>query len=178
MSDFRIFVDKSWYVNVDDKGHAKEFCAEGALGCVVPLRDIASPKDARRALKIPRLLADTWRENAFVDSKTEAERRIVSRVHGMGGNFGLVNADIRARRAAARLDTLDLTAMIRDTTATLTRLPHTHQQVNDALPAPRARWSPSSSLSSVPSSIRVRRNNDVFRGAIPSQLSTERWRAP
>jgi len=65
--------------------------------------------------------------------------------HGLGSCPGptgplavLADADADCAEALWALDqpphTLDLVAMLRDTTATLTRLPRTHQQVREALP--------------------------------------------
>jgi serine/threonine protein kinase len=68
----RIWINRSYYIQVDEKGYVRGTCAEGALGCVLQLVRSGTER-TRFALKIPRLLADTVRENAYTVQVTEHE---------------------------------------------------------------------------------------------------------
>jgi serine/threonine protein kinase len=91
---FKIWIFLDHYIPVNRLGYVLGTCAEGSLGCVI---QIVGP-DARFALKIPRLLADTVRENAFIVQLTEQELTNVLRV---GHLQGLVPAN-RLERAVLK----------------------------------------------------------------------------
>src|SRR4051812_7124503 len=86
----RIWVDEQWFINVDDRGYVTGDSFEGALGCVIQLQDYRNPTH-KRALKIPRLLADTVRENAYICTLTENEVTNVQKA-SQGGAFGLIRS--------------------------------------------------------------------------------------
>lgn len=87
----RIWVNDSWYIPVDDLGYVEGPCFEGMLGCVLQLN--VGTNDALLAMKIPRLLADTIEENAYICNMTEEEEEAVRRINTAGGNVeGLVAA--------------------------------------------------------------------------------------
>jgi serine/threonine protein kinase len=71
-----------WFLEVDDDGYFSGTSYEGVLGCVLPLRLKGGGK---LAIKIPRLLADTIRENAFINKVAEDELAVVFRIHTRGG---------------------------------------------------------------------------------------------
>jgi serine/threonine protein kinase len=87
----RIWVTDSWYIPVDDFGYVEGPCFEGMLGCVLQLR--VGTNDALLAMKIPRLLADTIEENAYICNMTEEEEEAVRKINTTGGSVeGLVAA--------------------------------------------------------------------------------------
>jgi serine/threonine protein kinase len=89
----RIWISKELFVWVDDAGFLVGPYYEGALGCVIPaLGDDEGLK--KQALKIPRMLADTVRENANIARITEDESDVVhNKVRfGAGGGVGLAAA--------------------------------------------------------------------------------------
>lgn len=67
----RIFLNNNLYIGVDRSGYCYTF-AEGALGCVVEVKDSTVPGYVR-AFKLPRLLADTVRENAHIEDLMQKE---------------------------------------------------------------------------------------------------------
>ena len=72
----RIYINESWYLTVNDRGYLIDSpWAEGALGCVLQLHSEGDHNKV--ALKIPRLLADTSRENAFIAQLLEREEKVV-----------------------------------------------------------------------------------------------------
>lgn len=75
----RIWVNANYFLRVDRDGYLMGICYEGALGCVVPL--LSADDNNRLALKIPRMLADTVRENAFISQVVNAEAAIVYRAN-------------------------------------------------------------------------------------------------
>lgn len=75
----RIWVNANYYLRVDHEGFITGTCYEGALGCVVPL--LSTYDQNRLALKIPRMLADTVRENAFISQVVHSESLIVYRAN-------------------------------------------------------------------------------------------------
>lgn len=75
----RIWVNSNYFLRVDADGYLMGICYEGALGCVVPL--LSDFDGNRLALKIPRMLADTVRENAFISQVVNAEAAIVYRAN-------------------------------------------------------------------------------------------------
>lgn len=74
---YKLYIDEKWYIPVDDKGYCIGLCYEGALGVVVQLRN---DKGGIYALKIPRLLADTLKENSYICELLNEEERNVSEI--------------------------------------------------------------------------------------------------
>src|SRR5215469_7241755 len=87
--EHQIWLNPSYYIRVDTAGYVIGTCAEGALGCVLQLVQ-AGDNRPRFALKIPRLLADTVRENANIVLVTEDE---VMNALAVGARPGLVPAN-------------------------------------------------------------------------------------
>jgi hypothetical protein len=90
----KLWINNRWYIPVDTKGRVKGTCAEGAVGFVIQLH---SAEDASQhlALKIPRLMGETRRENAYINELSEKELRAVRKVfHTLGGKNCLLNADV------------------------------------------------------------------------------------
>lgn len=75
----RVWINSTWYVEVDERGYVRR-SDEGTLGCVLQLRKDDDPK-SRLALKIPRLLADTVKENAYICEITKDEVQNVQTAH-------------------------------------------------------------------------------------------------
>ena len=67
-----IWLNPTYYVRVDENGYVTGPAPRGALGCVLQLVKTGAARP-RFALKIPRLLADTVRENANIVLVTEDE---------------------------------------------------------------------------------------------------------
>lgn len=85
----RVFINREWYLQVDREGFIDGLWFEGAFGCVLPMYHVHD--NERLALKIPRLLADTVRENEFIRHIVETEARIVAVANrGVAYNSGLV----------------------------------------------------------------------------------------
>lgn len=76
---YRLYINREWYIEVTGTGHVHGACFEGAFGCVIPLHEEPSPgrPSDRLALKIPRLIADTLRENEFIRHIVETEASFV-----------------------------------------------------------------------------------------------------
>lgn len=102
----RIWITIDLFLTVDAQGFVVGACFEGALGCVVPL----SSRDGvcRFALKLPRAMADTTRENAFICQIVDTEARIVVLANvGASVNCGLLPAELGLRdvlRGTRQLD--------------------------------------------------------------------------
>ena len=91
----RIYINPHWHVTVDSAGYVVGLWFEGAFGCVLPMmRNTTRPGTIGGdylALKIPRLLADTVRENEFIRQIVETEAELVAEANrGEGPNSGLV----------------------------------------------------------------------------------------
>lgn len=94
--EFRIWVTDTWYIRVDENGYVTSPSAEGSLGCVIELASIET-EESRLALKIPRLLADTLRENAYICQLMDDERKtVLDQLSKNGGQYadGLMQAQI------------------------------------------------------------------------------------
>lgn len=86
-----VWVTENWYIPVDEHGYVDGPSFEGMLGCVLQLR--SGDDNALLAMKIPRLLADTIEENAYICNMTEEEEDAVRKINTAGGNVeGLVAA--------------------------------------------------------------------------------------
>ncbi len=85
----QVWINDNWCISVDERGHVAGPCFEGALGCVLQLTP--GEGDNRLALKIPRMLADTVRENAFIAQIVEMEAEIVFKANErVGLHSGLI----------------------------------------------------------------------------------------
>src|SRR5207249_7270557 len=94
----KIWVSQDWYIPVDEYGYVIGPCFEGMLGCVLQLRhgvDDTKKKTKegieeeamKAALKIPRLLADTVEENAYICKVTKDEEKAVTKISNAGGRI-------------------------------------------------------------------------------------------
>src|SRR5712671_6782357 len=75
----KIWIYNDIFVPVDEFGYLAGPYYEGALGVVVPMLGTRSANE-KYALKIPRMLADTVRENAFIAKVTEDESDVVHKI--------------------------------------------------------------------------------------------------
>jgi serine/threonine protein kinase len=73
---YKLWIRNAWYIPVDSSGRCVGPCAEGALGFIVQLLSDRK-KDYSLALKIPRLMGETHRENAYISDLMEKELRSV-----------------------------------------------------------------------------------------------------
>lgn len=88
-----IWLNHEFYIPVDELGYVEGPCFEGMLGCVMQLR--SGKGDVHLALKIPRLLADTIEENAYICRLTEDEMHAVRKINARGGHVeGLVPGEL------------------------------------------------------------------------------------
>lgn len=75
---FKIWINQQWYTKVNAQGYVLGACAEGALGYIVQL--YPGPRgasEARAALKVPRLRADTLEDNAYIAEVLREESKNV-----------------------------------------------------------------------------------------------------
>lgn len=84
----QLWISRDFYIPVDERGYCAGLCAEGALGFVIQIHRYDEKQ--RRALKVPKLLGDTPRENAYIDELLEKEMRTVIDVDQ--GGRGLLQA--------------------------------------------------------------------------------------
>lgn len=84
----KLWIGQEWYIPVDQHGYCESESAEGALGFVIKLHSGMS-ETAHRALKIPRLLGDTHRENAYVCQLMDQEIAATQKVANELGKFGV-----------------------------------------------------------------------------------------
>lgn len=75
-SEHRLWISDQWYIPVSDSGTCEGICFEGALGFVVQLLSVER-KSHRLALKIPKLMGETHRENAYISDLMEKELEAV-----------------------------------------------------------------------------------------------------
>jgi hypothetical protein len=73
---YKLWIRNAWYIPVDSSGRCVGPCAEGALGFIVQLLSDRK-KDYSLALKMPRLMGETHRENAYISDLMEKELRSV-----------------------------------------------------------------------------------------------------
>ncbi|HEY0134735.1 MAG TPA: hypothetical protein VGB85_11660, partial [Nannocystis sp.] len=93
MQPQKLFINREWYLEVTSEGYVHGPCFEGAFGCVIPIHAESGSGDGpdRLALKIPRLMADTVRENEFIRHIVETEAEFVRKANReMNYNTGLV----------------------------------------------------------------------------------------
>jgi serine/threonine protein kinase len=74
----RLWVEKNWFVEVDEEGFYQGTLGEGAFGSVLCLQGSSNyPGKPRLAWKLPRLLADTLEENAYIEGLLRQESKLV-----------------------------------------------------------------------------------------------------
>jgi len=80
----KIWLDDQLYIEVDNEGRCTGVCNEGALGYVIQVLSKSNDGDKQQkwALKIPRLLSETHRENAYIVEVTEKELATVLYING------------------------------------------------------------------------------------------------
>lgn len=83
----RLWLNITWFVEVDDHGYLLSPCAEGALDYIIQCR---SRNNQLAALKIPRLRGDSRIENAEYCQVLEREAKEVLKVDGVGSKRGIV----------------------------------------------------------------------------------------
>lgn len=93
----KIWVFPEWYIEVDQDGYVRS-SVEGTLGAILRLMPRDPNSRNRLALKIPRLLADTTQENAYVCEITLGEMKNVGDAQD-GKSDCLVTAQIIAPNA-------------------------------------------------------------------------------
>ncbi|HMQ32747.1 MAG TPA: hypothetical protein PKD53_18590 [Chloroflexaceae bacterium] len=86
----KLWIHKDWYIPVDAGGYCIGESAEGALGFVIKLICSSQP-DYATALKIPRLMGDTHRENAYTCELMEQELKTVQFVETYRTNVPKLN---------------------------------------------------------------------------------------
>jgi serine/threonine protein kinase len=75
----QLWLNHEWYIPVDQSGECQAESAEGALGYVIKLASQLNPNN-HLALKMPRLLGDTHRENAYICQLMEQELEAANQV--------------------------------------------------------------------------------------------------
>lgn len=76
---YDLWISSNWFIPVDEEGRCVSDSAEGALGFVIKLHH--RERNRHLALKIPRLLGDTHRENAYISQLMEQELSAVKSVN-------------------------------------------------------------------------------------------------
>jgi serine/threonine protein kinase len=89
LTSYDLWLNERLYARVNAFGQLLDPWAEGVFGCVL---QIAGADGEKSALKIPRLLSEDQRENAFIDRLMELEADTVARV-SRGGARGLMRAN-------------------------------------------------------------------------------------
>jgi hypothetical protein len=91
-AEIKLWVDEKWYIPIDNKGRCIGPCAEGALGFIVQLNCLDNPGHVL-ALKMPRLMGETYRENAYINDLMEKELKAVYDINlGYGQPDGLMTS--------------------------------------------------------------------------------------
>jgi serine/threonine protein kinase len=75
----KLWINNDWYIPVDEAGYCVGESAEGALGFVIKLQR-SREENRFTALKIPRLMGDTHRDNAYTCQLMEQELSAVEQV--------------------------------------------------------------------------------------------------
>ena len=89
---FPLWINDEWYIPVNAEGQCVGICGEGALGFIIQLFSTERTESVR-ALKIPRLMAETNRENAYISELLSQELRSVKRIFDEpGSKIGLLQA--------------------------------------------------------------------------------------
>ena len=87
LDPIRLWIGQDWYIPVDQIGRCVGETAEGALGFVIKVYS-ARQVGSFRALKIPRLLGDTHRENAYTCQLMEQEIATAMVIAGVPSKAG------------------------------------------------------------------------------------------
>ncbi|MBU3915695.1 hypothetical protein KKA14_09195, partial [bacterium] len=88
----RIWISQDIYIPVDSNGHCLGKYYEGAMGVIV---EIIHLNGGSHALKIPWLMSDTPKENAYISELLTEERTCVMNIFSDGDNTsGLMQADV------------------------------------------------------------------------------------
>lgn len=77
MKPLKLWISSEWFIPIDNKGMCIGTCFEGALGFVIQLK---SERGSAVALKLPRLMGETYRENAYINELMEKELWAVKEV--------------------------------------------------------------------------------------------------
>jgi serine/threonine protein kinase len=83
--EYKLYIDEKWYIPIDENGYTKGTCYEGALGVVIQLKN---DRGGVYALKIPRLLADTLKENAYICELLNEEEKNVTEIFTTQDDIG------------------------------------------------------------------------------------------
>ncbi len=75
----KLWITDDYFLRIDEHGYVEGQCYEGALGCVIKLSSDSAIRDV--ALKIPRLLAETPSQNAYICTIVAQESREVGQVN-------------------------------------------------------------------------------------------------
>lgn len=81
---YRLWLTSNYYLDLDSQGYCLSECSEGAMGYVIRCRGV---QQGEVAWKLPRMIADTQRENVFIAQHLEVERCNVARVAGRDLNL-------------------------------------------------------------------------------------------
>lgn len=81
----KLYIDEKWYIPIDENGYCNGTCYEGALGVVIQLKN---DRGGVYALKIPRLLADTLKENAYICELLNEEEKNVTEIFTTQDDIG------------------------------------------------------------------------------------------
>ncbi len=73
-----LMITSDWYIPVDDTGRCLGPCYEGALGFVL---QVTSRDGEHFALKFPKMMGETHRENGYIVDLTEQEAKLASSVY-------------------------------------------------------------------------------------------------
>lgn len=88
----RLWISDEWYIPINEEGQSVGVCNEGALGFVIQLWSTTG-NGSRMALKIPKLMAETHRENAYISELMVQELNTVRAIFREPGNRrGLLQA--------------------------------------------------------------------------------------
>ncbi|MEM7517931.1 MAG: hypothetical protein AAF368_13535, partial [Planctomycetota bacterium] len=101
---YALWLQDDLKIFVDPEGYVLDSCAEGAFGIVIEAWD--ADGQLRTALKFPRLLADTIRENAYIVQLTELEAQM-SRVAHLDINQARRMLDMPALVGTERADVME-----------------------------------------------------------------------
>jgi hypothetical protein len=93
MSTHKIWINGTWYISVNDDGECISPCYEGVFGIVIKLCN-AYDQTKVSALKVPRLMGETYRENAYINDLLEKELLVVGEIFdGPGKRDCLIDGD-------------------------------------------------------------------------------------
>ena len=81
MSRNKLWLDGDHYIEIDSEGRCIGECPEGALGCVIQVQS-HNGRFGKLALKLPRLLGETHRENAYITGIVNKELNTALTIHG------------------------------------------------------------------------------------------------